>query len=194
MAAAHVSFHLCYFSQDIFSSLPRNKDPGHIMSVCGRQLCCGCCIGFRSSAKCPVSTIGASVGPPQVPLLTHRTAKSLQYFPDVCQVWSARTSSGWEDSEGQLHTTVLIDAFFPPKIQPCPRWTRHRPPAIQTVRSLYQFIFFQTLLIWDVFQLVTSTGKVPDPMLSILGVPRLINKYLHFRVLSVYFGRFTSPP
>ena len=143
MAAAHVSFHLCYFSKDIFNSLLRNKGPGHILSACGRQWYWGSCMGFRSSARCSVSTTSASVGPPQVPLLTHRIAKSLQCFPDMCQIWSGRTSSRWEwTSRASCTQQCWLMPFFFPEIQPRPRRTRQRPPAIQTVHLLYQ-VFFQ---------------------------------------------------
>lgn len=41
MTMTHVSFYLYYFSKVILSLPPRNKDPGRVKSVRGRQLCCG---------------------------------------------------------------------------------------------------------------------------------------------------------
>lgn len=93
--------------------------------------------------------------------------------------------------KGQLHT-ILTNVPFPPQCSPVQDGlnTIHQPYRL----SLHYIISSpQKLLIWDVFQLVTLTGKVPDPMLCILGIPCLINKYLHFRELSIYFGNFTSP-
>lgn len=46
--------------------------------------------------------------------------------------------------KGQLHA-ILTNVLFPPPVQPCPRWVKHRPPAIQTIPSLYNFFPPETL-------------------------------------------------
>lgn len=98
----------------------------------------------------------------------------------------------WEHTSRASCMPYWLMCFSPPQCSPVQDGlnTDHQPYRL----SLHYIISSpQKLLIWDVFQLVTLTGKVPDPMLCILGIPCLINKYLHFRELSIYFGNFTSP-